>query len=117
MTQLQLFPQSPAPPERKKQLEQAIRETRLAVDNALKVIDAYLNAPDDPHTSATTDTFLAAVRSIDTQVDNLETLFNLLNADNEELKMVAGKLRFQRDEAIKARAQVLVYLRQRKGKR
>jgi hypothetical protein len=39
----------------------------------------------------------------------------MLSADNEELKMAAGKLRAQRDEAIKARSQVLAYLRQ--GKR
>jgi hypothetical protein len=107
--QLQLFPQSPAPPDRRKELERAIRETRLAIDAALKLLST--RSGDQPD-----ETLAAAVRLIDTHLDTLDTLAQLLSADNEELKMAAGKLRFQRDEAIKARSQVLAYLRQRKSK-
>jgi hypothetical protein len=106
--QLQLFPQSPAPPDRRKELERAIRETRLAIDAALKLISAQSGDQSDA-------TLAAAIRAIDTQLDTLETLAQMLSADNEELKMAAGKLRAQRDDAIKARSQVLAYLRQRKN--
>jgi hypothetical protein len=105
--QLHLFPQSPAPPDRRKELERAIRETRFAIDAALKLISTQPGDQPD-------ESLLVAVRAIETQLDTLEMLAQMLNADNEELKMAAGKLRAQRDEAIKARSQVLAYLRQRK---
>jgi hypothetical protein len=105
--QLQLFPQSPTPPDRRKELERAIRETRLAIDAALKLISTQ---PGDQ----SAESLAAAVRCIDTQLDTLETLAQMLSADNEELKMAAGKLRAQRDDAIKARSHVLAYLRQHK---
>jgi hypothetical protein len=64
--QLHLFPQSPAPPDRRKELERAISETRLAVESALKLISTQTGDLAD-------ESLAAAVRCIDTQLDTLET--------------------------------------------
>jgi hypothetical protein len=112
--QLQLFPPPPAPPDRKKELERAIANTRRSVEAALQLIKAEISG----QISTQADEALnAAISNIDSQVDNLDTLFCLVSADNDELKVAAGKLRSQRDDAIKARAQVLAYLRQLKQQR
>ena len=112
--QLHLQLQSPTPPDRTKQLEQTIQATRASVEAALKLLSTQT---DEPLTTLLITSLTSAMRQIDTQVNDLETLSHYVSADNEELKMVAGKLRKQRDEAIKARNQVLAYLRQRKNTR
>ena len=112
--QLHLQSQSPTPPDRTKQLEQTIQATRTAVESTLKLLSAQA---DETLIMPLITSLTSALRHIDAQVNDLETQSHYLNADNEELKMVAGKLRKQRDEAIKARNQVLAYLRQRKNTR
>lgn len=106
----QLQPQS-APPDRKKALDQALDRLHRAVESVLTM----MNQPDSPEKPENSEKSLSmAIRDIDTQLVDLGALAHSVNADNEELKMVAGKLRAQRDDAIKARDQVLAYLRQLK---
>jgi hypothetical protein len=109
--ELHLQMQTPAPPDRIKQLEQTIRKSRDVIEATLKLLNAQ---PDETPTASLIAALTSAMRQMDAQVDDLETQSHYMNADNEELRMVAGKLRKQRDEAIKARNQVLAYLRQRK---
>jgi len=111
--QLQLQLQWPMPPDRTRQLEQTIQDTRATVTGVMKLLSDPI---DESLITALIESLTSAMRKIDVQVNDLETLSQYVNADNEELKMVAGKLRKQRDEAIKARNQVLAYLRQRRKK-
>jgi hypothetical protein len=94
------------PPDHKKELETLVSALQRTVDS-VQILIAKPQDNQDIQLST-------AIRDIDTQLEQLGTLFHLMNASNEELRTVTGKLRKQRDDAIRARDQVLAYLRQLK---
>jgi hypothetical protein len=94
------------PPDYKKLFDEALAKARVELEASLVLIQ---DQPDNP--------MLAALRRIETEILNVETRAHQMHANADEIKAIVGKMRSQRDEAIKARNQVLAYMRQQKGKR
>jgi hypothetical protein len=92
------------PPDHKKELENLLS----ALQHSIESVQSLIDQPQDNQDKQLS----AAMRNIDSQLERLGTLFHIVNADNEELRTVTGKLRKQRDDAIRARDQVLAYMRQ-----
>jgi hypothetical protein len=93
------------PPDHKKELEQAVLEMRNLTKTVLDLL-----------TNNNPDSALTALRQFDTRINALATCGDIMNADNEELRLLVARVRKQRDEAIKARNEVMLYLKQRQGK-
>jgi DNA-directed RNA polymerase subunit K/omega len=93
------------PPDYKKQLDEAVRRARAELDAAFALIDGQ---PDNP--------VVVALRRVEAEVANVENGAHHIHANADEMKAAIGRVRTQRDEAIKARNQALAYLRQRKQK-
>src|SRR5688572_30644733 len=103
----QLKSQSPLlPPDYKKQIDAAVRQTRTALDEGYAMIE------DQPDNALIQD-FLAVLKRVEAGVDNVETGAHHVHANADEMKAAIGRVRAQRDEAIKARNETLAYLRQR----
>jgi RecJ-like exonuclease len=92
------------PPDRKKELEKLLSALQRSVDS----VQILITQPQENQEKQLS----TAMHTIDSQLEQMGTLFHLMNAENEELRTVTGKLRKQRDDAIRAREQVLAYLRQ-----
>jgi hypothetical protein len=103
----QLQSQSSAlPPDYKKLLDEALKNARVAIDSGFVLVE---DQPENP--------MLAVLRRIEAEMQNVETRAHQMHASADEVKAAIGKLRSQRDEAIKARNQALAYMNQRKPKR
>jgi hypothetical protein len=104
----QLKSQSPLlPPDYKKQIDTAVRQTRAALDDVFAMIE---DQPDDPLYR----NMVVALQRIESGLDTVETGAHHVHANADEMKATIGRVRAQRDEAIKARNETLAYLRQRK---
>jgi hypothetical protein len=96
--------QSPhLPPDHKKDLEQSVRKMREMTTTVLDLV-----ANNNP------DAALIALGQFDSQINSVATCGDIMDADNEELRMLIARVRKQRDEAIKARNDVMLYLKMRK---
>jgi hypothetical protein len=105
----QLQSQSPLlPPDYKKQIDAAVRQTRTALDEGFAMVEE--GQPDN----ALLQGFLAVLQRIEAGLDTVETGAHHVHANADEMKAAIGRVRAQRDEAIKARNETLAYLRQRK---
>jgi hypothetical protein len=60
--------------------------------------------------------FLRVLQRIETGLDNVENGAHHIHANADEVKATIGRVRTQRDEAIRARNETLAYLRQWKKK-
>jgi hypothetical protein len=99
------------PPDHKKEIEKLLSALQRTVDSVQILIAQPQDDQDKQDKQLST-----AIHDIGRQLEELGTLFHLMNASNEELRTVTGKLRKQRDDAIRAREQVLAYLHQRKNR-
>jgi hypothetical protein len=97
------------PPDYKKELDTAVRQTRLALDEGFAMTEDH---PDNPLIRD----FLRVLQRIETGLDNVENGAHHIHANVDEMKATIGRVRAQRDEAIKARNETLAYLRQMKKK-
>jgi hypothetical protein len=59
---------------------------------------------------------LAVLRRVEARVAQVDNGAHRIDANADEMKAAIGRVRAQRDEAIKARNQALAYMRQRKKK-
>jgi hypothetical protein len=84
-------------------LDEAIQNARVELESGFVLIR---DQPENP--------MLAALRRIEAEVQNVETRAHQMHANADEINAAVRKLRGQRDEAIRARNQVLAYLRQHK---
>jgi hypothetical protein len=93
------------PPDYRKQIDAEILETRSALDDGFALIEGQTDNP-----------MLAVLRRVEAQLAKVENGAHRIDANADEMKCAIGRVRAQRDEAIKARNQALAYLRQRKQK-
>jgi uncharacterized protein YqeY len=91
------------PPDYKKLLDEAVQRVRTEIESGFVLIQDQSENP-----------MLAVLRRIEAEVQDVETRAHQMHANADEIKAAVGKLRKQRDEAIKARNQVLAYLRAQK---
>jgi hypothetical protein len=102
--------QSPSPhlpTDYKKEIDAAVRQTRAALDEVFALAQSQ---PDDPLFRK----IVAGLQRIESGLDTVETGAHHVNANADEMKATIGRVRAQRDEAIRARNETLAYLRQRK---
>jgi hypothetical protein len=102
-------PSAHLPPDYKKELDAAVRQTRSALDEGSAMVEDH---PDNPLICD----FLRVLQRIETGLDNVENGAHHIHANADEVKATIGRVRTQRDEAIRARNETLAYLRQWKKK-